>query len=266
MALLWTTPIKPAFPVNFYSGGDTTKNAFHKHIQEIERIYDLLNALDAGKLSSGEVDNSIGNLNTSLTNHINSTKPHPNWKPSFSDISGTLDASNVVGALTNATIAHSNVTGLEDYVKGLIESEGGGVDDEKLEDNGYIELSNGLIIQWGTTDILKASVWTETNNYARTAGTRPFKKAFTDKCYSLSLQVNAPDVIYTRALGSALSHNITTSSRVFYINETMFSFEIIMRGFNSESLIYGDPSVNFVDKNNNAIDGEISAEYIAIGK
>ena len=47
------------YPVNFYSGGDTTSQAFGKHIQEIARIYGLLNALDAGKAGSDEIAEGI---------------------------------------------------------------------------------------------------------------------------------------------------------------------------------------------------------------
>ena len=66
-------PFNVGYPVNFTSGGDTTRDAFSKHIQEIERIYGYLNALDAGKVSASDVSSltgTVGSLNTALTNHI----------------------------------------------------------------------------------------------------------------------------------------------------------------------------------------------------
>ena len=50
------SPWHEKFPVAFRSGGDTTRDAFGKHINEIKRIYELLNALDSGKLSAGDID------------------------------------------------------------------------------------------------------------------------------------------------------------------------------------------------------------------
>ena len=50
-----STTYNVAYPVNFYSGGDTTKEAFGKHIQEIQRIYGIINALNADKVSADEV-------------------------------------------------------------------------------------------------------------------------------------------------------------------------------------------------------------------
>ena len=43
---------KVGYPVDFRSGGDTTQQAFGKHIQEIVKIYGDLNALNAESLSS----------------------------------------------------------------------------------------------------------------------------------------------------------------------------------------------------------------------
>ena len=55
-------PWNVLYPVNFYSGGDTTRQAFGKHIQEITRIYGLLNALDAAKAGSEEIFEALQNL------------------------------------------------------------------------------------------------------------------------------------------------------------------------------------------------------------
>lgn len=70
MSKLWTTPVGVQYPVKFYSGGDTTRDAFGKHIQEIERIYGLLNGLDAAKVSASDVSN-LTNLVNSLNNRVN---------------------------------------------------------------------------------------------------------------------------------------------------------------------------------------------------
>ena len=55
-------PWSVLYPVRFYSGGDTTRQAFGKHIQEIARIYGLLNALDAGKAGSDEIADVVANI------------------------------------------------------------------------------------------------------------------------------------------------------------------------------------------------------------
>ena len=179
-----------AFPVNFVANGDTTKDAFGKHIQEIARIYGLLNALNTGKVSSSEVNNI-------LKNHIDSTNPHPNYKPSlsFSDISGNLNinrvegnlpvsrlsgnypASSVSGSLTNATIPSGNVTGLDDKVKSL--TDGLGIKESTLSKDGYVKFGNGLMIEWGTT--------TKKGHVGGTIETENFHHAFSQSCFALIL-------------------------------------------------------------------------------
>ena len=64
-------PFSKGFAVNFKSGGDTTRDAFHKHIQEIDRIYGYLNALDADKVSASDVSGMNTKI-TNLTNTVNS--------------------------------------------------------------------------------------------------------------------------------------------------------------------------------------------------
>ena len=139
------------FPIAFRSGGDTTREAFGKHIEEIERIYELLNALDSNKLSAGDIDGSLNEANNRLQNHINSTNPHPNWRPSlsFSDITGNLDGSRITGTLTNATIDASKVNGLQTLINEA--DKGDGITGSNLNGNGYVKFGNGLIIQWGSS-------------------------------------------------------------------------------------------------------------------
>ena len=153
-----TSPYEVGYPVNFYSGGDTTKEAFGKHIQEIQRIYGIINALNADKISAQEVTDR-------LNAHINSSNPHPNLDLSntkgnlptsrlsgnldFSRITGNLDASRITGTLSNAYIDKSRVNGLENYIKGLIPKES--IASESIYGNGFIKFSNGLMMQWGVT-------------------------------------------------------------------------------------------------------------------
>ena len=152
-----TTPYDVGFPVNFYSGGDTTKDAFNKHIQEIKRIYGIINAINADKISAQEVTDK-------LNAHINSSNPHPNLDLSntkgelpFSRVSGSLDLSRTTGNLDGSRISGtlsssvipmlstSKISGLEDFVK----SKSGGITDKNISKKGYVEFDNGLIMQWG---------------------------------------------------------------------------------------------------------------------
>jgi len=141
-------PWDPQYPVNFYEGGDTVTPAFGKHIQEIERIYGLLNALDADKVSHGELTEILKSyvtltyLNTKLgeyvTNaafntHVYSGDPHPNMTLPFSKITGDVPA--------------SRVSGLVDLIKQNTISEG------SVNKNGYAKFGNGLIVQWGERDL-----------------------------------------------------------------------------------------------------------------
>ena len=117
-----TKPYDVGYPVNFEPNGDTTTEAFYKHIQEIKRIYGILRVLDEGQMDADDIRALVNNA-------INSMKS--TWKPSltFSDISGTLDgsrisgninASLIKGALTNATIPNANVTGLANLINNEI--------------------------------------------------------------------------------------------------------------------------------------------------
>ncbi len=180
-------PYSAAFPVNFTSGGDTTRDAFKKHMDEIARIYGILTDFDK---DIPDADSITGQLTT----HINSTNPHPNYKPSVSwsdvtnkpglnDLSGTLTASKVVGVLTGATIASGNVTGLEAFVNGKIPAssdKGDGITEKSLSDLGYVKFNNGLILQWGNQTINTSS-----NSYQ--TGEITFPKSFTSSCYAVTL-------------------------------------------------------------------------------
>ena len=190
MSKLWITPVDVAYKVNFYTGGDTTRVAFSKHINEIKRIYGLLNALDAGKASASDISGSIGSITSSLTAHINSTNPHPNWKLSFSDISGTLPGSRVVGPLPYATIDATNVTGLPQAINNQLPAPSGdGITSNSLNENGYVKFKNGLIIQWGCRTLDKSN-WDEAS-YLNAS----FPTAFSAQCYTLiaGTEAEVPD-------------------------------------------------------------------------
>ena len=151
-------PYTVAYPVDFTPQGDTTQVAFRKHIDEIIRIYGILTGLDAATLDADDVHEI-------LNEHINSTNPHPNYRPSISwndltnkpgldSLSGTLNASKVYGNLSNATIDYNKVNDLPTYLSGYLSGripadKGDGITAGSLNENGYVKFNNGLIIQWG---------------------------------------------------------------------------------------------------------------------
>ena len=61
-------PWSVQFPVRFHSGGDTTAQAFGKHINEIDRIYGLLNSLDVAKIGNEELTELITSIQNMLAN------------------------------------------------------------------------------------------------------------------------------------------------------------------------------------------------------
>lgn len=191
-------PFSKGYSVNFYSGGDTTREAFRKHIDEIDRIYGFLNALDIGKVSVadesglsgsisslstqlGNLNTQIGSINTALTNHINSSNPHPNYtpsvswsnvsnKPNLADLSGNLPMSRITGNLDA-----SRITNLPSGGSGG--AEGYGITSGSLTANGYAKFGdNVLIVQWGKS---------EAHTPAASAYTENFPTSFADACYVL---------------------------------------------------------------------------------
>ena len=132
------------YKVDFRSGGDTVSEAFSKHISEIARIYGILNELKDNDLTAAE-------LNALKTGTINGNRVIGTLAGYVdgSHVTGNIAASQVSGALTNATIASGKVTGLEAFVKGI--STSGGITECT---NSYIKFSNGLIIQWGSMDLI----------------------------------------------------------------------------------------------------------------
>lgn len=210
-------PYSAAFPVNFTSKGDTTRDAFKKHMDEIARIYGILTDFDK---DIPDADSITGQLTT----HINSTNPHPNYKPSISwsdvtnkpglnDLSGTLAASKVVGELTNATIATGKVTGLEAFVNGKIPASGGdGITEKLLGSSGYVKFKNGLMVQWGKTE----------NKYSyvdvHTEQSHTFSKQFPTQCFVVLCQTCRASA--DGASVDAMAHVVGQSNTGFkYIHE-----------------------------------------------
>ena len=93
-------PFSKGFAVNFRSGGDTTKDAFHKHIQEIDRIYGYLNALDVGKVSAADLttitnkvttlDSKVTTLDSKVTTLTNKVDGMPNVTTDITDIEADI--------------------------------------------------------------------------------------------------------------------------------------------------------------------------------
>ena len=185
-----STTYSVAYPVNFYSGGDTTKEAFNKHIQEITRIYGIINALNADKVSADEVTSK-------LQEHIYSSNPHPNLNLDFSKISGSLpfsritghlDGTRITGTLSNATIDKSNVNGLKSYITGLIPDNGDGITDSRLNSpNGYVKFGDNFMMQWGYYQYTISGNDNEKQKYVS------FPTAFNTQCSSISLTIAETD-------------------------------------------------------------------------
>ena len=174
MATVWTV----GFPVKFYSGGDTTREAFGKHIQEIERIYGYLNLLNSSKVEAGDISTAITNAITNLKN---------TWKPKlvFGDIDGDLPAYRVSGDLTKATIDKDRVNGLKAYVDGKIseipapENKGDGITKSNLSGEGFVRFANGFEIKWGQSASFSQSS-------SLPSGAVTFSNAFTT-CYAVTI-------------------------------------------------------------------------------
>ena len=215
-----------SYPIDFRSGGDNVRDAFSKHIQEIAKIYGLLNDLErkikqeVEALSTGTIDASrISGLSEFELQMFSGNLP-------MTRVSGNLDAHRVAGELTGATIKHEKVTGLGEYVKGLIDDSGGSAEDTTegiLDKNGYVKIGNGLIIQWGSVTVSTGGTLN-----AQIADAN-FAKAFPSECYGViaTLQsgyVSGDDIASAR-LTSVTRSNFTvriypankSSAVVFYV-------------------------------------------------
>ena len=172
-------PVSTFYKVEFKSGGDTTNQAFSKHIQEIERIYGYLKALDLGKVSASDVSGlsgSIGNISSQLQAHIDSTNPHLNYKPSvsWSDLTGTKP--NLTDL--NGNLPTSRIDGLASFVDGRIPSSSGGSGTGitsllNVGATGYAKFGDIMMLQWGVCSL----------NLGNTATNVSFTKEFPTECW-----------------------------------------------------------------------------------
>ena len=203
-------PFNVCYPVIFRSGGDTTRVAFGKHIQEIERIYGILNALDSDKISASDLDGKLGNFKPSLSfNDISGSLD-------LSRITGHLDASRVIGKLSNANIDADNVYGLSSLVSNLIpDDKGDGIVTCEPDSNGYIKFSNGLILQWGIANIDNMGSSDDNEEAERTAS---FKTKFPNICLHLQATIRNSSNSQPRLRDhSAIIRSLATDSFVYQI-------------------------------------------------
>ena len=158
MSTLSSSPFEVGYPVRFYSGGDTTREAFQKHIQEIERIYQIINQLDADKISSGDID---------LSSHINAANPHPNL--SLDTLGGTIPASKITGLPNN------------------------GVDTFGKSAAGYIDFENGIQLRWGGSGQLtwKSDGTGDVKEVTNDPYSLNFNRSFTNGCYRVFLDITS---------------------------------------------------------------------------
>ncbi len=198
-------PFVIGYPVNFASGGDTTKNAFYKHIQEIAKIYDHLNALNNDKVSNGEID---------ITSHINASNPHPNLQ--LDTLGGTLSASKVSGTLSNANINTSNVNNLSSFVNGLIPSADGVVAQSKAG-NGYVKFANDIIIQWGGKQV--ENTGTDEEFQVKRSGTFPI--VFPTECWRVIAGISI-----LPASGGTPSHDADLAAQMLGWDSTTYYYRI----------------------------------------
>ena len=192
--LILPQPCEPMFPVRFESGGDTTTQAFGKHIWEIQRIYSLLNALDAGKAGSNEIVDAI----KSITHNTLSGLQGGGGGDYYHLTRAQVDKLDGAPASWELLKQHNRLNGLqggdgsnyyhlseEEKIKlmEIIHSGGGGggsgITEEKISDNGYVKFGNGLILQWGRSNVTKNS-----SNSGGT-GTVTFPIAFPVVCYAV---------------------------------------------------------------------------------
>ena len=193
-------PWNVQYPINFVANGDTVHEGFNKHIQEIARIYGLLNALDAGKADTSDLTAlkdsllaAIGALSggpvpdifmSDLINHINSDNPHPNLL--LTNTKGKLPVARVDGLIPYLEAD----AGFANWIKSLIAAEiaglgggsGIGISDFNVGSNdGYIEFGNGVLIQFGKAQTSKA-LGSSATYYSATA---TFPKAFTKQPFAV---------------------------------------------------------------------------------
>lgn len=206
-------PFIVSFPVDFRSGGDTTKAAFGKHIQEIERIYGLLNSLDADKISASD-------FTEKLTEHVNSQNPHPNIKLALSSLTGDIDMSRVTGKLPASRVegnfSTDKITGLSNLIADIVSKSIPSTGSHSYTGtSGYANFSTGLQIRYGEHEVFKYE--TEGQNET-TVRTHDFSKAFTTRCAAVMLTLHYKNLEVTQHENlTAFVHSCTKTSFSYHI-------------------------------------------------
>lgn len=196
-------PWTPNYPVDFKSNGDTTRAAFGKHIQEIERIYGLLSGLGASKIEAEDLTAAMTANRNEWATAIAAEKSaresaiaaEKSARESaiaaeatvrsngdialgrridgltFGDIGGTLGLDRTTGNLPA-----DRVSGLVELIRANTVSEG------NVNPNGYAKFGNGLIIQWGVTP-------TQTT-FTEEVFVQSFPIVFPNNCFSVIMSMN----------------------------------------------------------------------------
>lgn len=178
-------PFIVGFPVDFRSGGDTTTAAFGKHIQEIERIYGILDSLNADKISGSE-------FTEKLTQHVNSSNPHPNIKLALSSLTGDIAMSRVTGNLPASRVegnfSTDKITGLSTLIANTVAKSIPSTGSHSYTGtSGYADFSTGLQIRYGEHAVDKYAS-EELNETA--IRSHDFSKAFTTRCAAVMLTLH----------------------------------------------------------------------------
>ncbi len=170
----------PGYSIDIRADGDTVRGAFEKYNAEVVKIYGILNTLDDKDITAAELENL------------------KNGDIDGERITGNVAASRVSGALTQATIASNKVTGLETFVRNIVDSYSSSSITEL--DSDHITLSNGLILQWGSMSLI-GSVNELAIGFAKSFSASP--------CVILSAETAGNETVTATLKGSARTTGFT---------------------------------------------------------
>jgi len=201
---------EPKYPVNFTPDGDTTSQALEKHINEFDRVYELLNRVrkfDAGDTAPTDPIEGHAWLDTSNSPWQLKVYNGTDWVDIL--VGNAVNAENAVNADSagNADTVDSfhasqtpaaktiPVADENGYINNWInQGEGSGLDADLLRGlpadftcskntNGYTKLPNGLIIQWGRTNEIAHDSFVSVT----------FPITFPNECFCVVAVANVPD-------------------------------------------------------------------------